>query len=64
MTPIPIVDANAAVQCAKSGKTGGDVLITGEGDRTGSGNGTDRGELFATLTDAGFKVAISDRRAR
>lgn len=59
-TPIPIVDADAAVKCAKGGKSSGDLLITGMGDRTASGNGTDRGDLFAALTNAGYKVAISD----
>ena len=58
--PIPIVDAAAAVNCAQTGQAKADVLIVGMGDRTSSGNGTDRGDLFAALTAHGFTVQVSD----
>jgi subtilisin family serine protease len=58
--PIPIVDAAAAVSCAQTGQAKADVLVTGLGDRTSSGNGTDRGDLFAALTAHGFTVQVSD----
>lgn len=54
---IAIIDAEAAVKCATSQLSpSGDVLIAGQGDRTGSGNGTDRGDLFAALSAAGHDV--------
>jgi hypothetical protein len=56
---IPIVDAEAAVQCALKGATKADVLIAGQGDRTSSGNGTDIGDLTAELTSAGYHVVTS-----
>jgi hypothetical protein len=58
--PIPIVDAVAAVNCARTGQAKADVLVTGMGDRTSSGNGTDRGDLFAALTAHGFTVQVSE----
>ena len=58
--PIPIVDAAAAVNCAQTGQAKADVLVAGMGDRTSSGNGTDRGDLFAALTAHGFTVQVSD----
>jgi hypothetical protein len=56
---LPVVDAEAAVQCALNGATHGDVLIAGQGDRTSSGNGTDIGDLSAELTSAGYHVVTS-----
>ena len=58
--PIPIVDAEAAVKCAQTGQAKADVLVAGMGDRTSSGNGTDRGDLVAALTAHGFTVQVSD----
>ena len=56
---IPIVDALAAVRCAESGPTRGDVVIAGQGDRTASGNFTDIGDLAAELSSQGLDVVTS-----
>lgn len=56
---IPIVDAKATVDCVRDGIRHGDVLIAGQGDRTSSGNGTDRGDLSAQLESLGYSVATS-----
>ena len=47
------------MKCVQSGATTGDILIAGQGDRTGSGNGTDRGDLFSAMTAAGYDVVSS-----
>ncbi|QJU52817.1 cell wall-binding repeat-containing protein [Herbiconiux sp. KACC 21604] len=57
---IPVVDAEAAVACAKEGPTGGDVLLLGGGDRTASGNGTDMGDLAAAFASFGRTVARAE----
>ncbi|WP_203909236.1 S8 family peptidase [Rhizocola hellebori] len=56
---VPIVNAEAAVQCVKNGTGPANVLIAGAGDRTGSGNGTDIGDLSAALVRAGHTVSTS-----
>jgi hypothetical protein len=56
---LPVVNAEAAVQCALNGVAHGDVLIAGQGDRTSSGNGTDIGDLSAELTSGGYHVVTS-----
>jgi len=53
---IPIVDADAAMKCVRTGTGAAQVLIAGAGDRTSSGNGTDRGDLFAALSAKGYTV--------
>jgi hypothetical protein len=59
VTEIPVVDALAAVRCAESGPTRGDVVIAGQGDRTASGNFTDIGDLAAELSSQGLHVVTS-----
>ncbi|GAB2471984.1 S8 family peptidase [Jatrophihabitans fulvus] len=57
---LPVVDARAAVECARGTRAGSaDILIAGGGDRTSSGNGTDLGDLTAALEARGYRVATS-----
>jgi hypothetical protein len=57
---IPIVNAEAATRCVKSGLGDGSILVVGAGDRTGSGNGTDIGDLTGALVRAGQSVTTSE----
>lgn len=58
---LPIVDAEAAVRCATGAPQTAEILVTGRGDRTSSGNGTDIGDVVAALTAAGHDVVnVSD----
>lgn len=56
---IPIVNAEAAVRCAKGGTSPGGILVAGAGDRTGSGNGTDIGDLTAAFVRTGRDATTS-----
>ncbi|CCG05816.1 S8 family serine peptidase [Blastococcus saxobsidens] len=56
---LPIVDAEAAVKCAQGGLDGGGILVLGAGDRTGSGDGSDLGDLTQRLTEEGYEVSTS-----
>lgn len=55
----PILDAEATVRCAQGAPQTAEILVTGQGDRTASGNGTDIGDVTAALSAAGHDVVIA-----